>query len=85
MTDHHDRHIAIIFYKFAVEPGTIAQAAGYKDVETVRVGDLVGRSPSKDNRITWRFPFFNDDTWPDAIAGLVAALGGEQRLRELRE
>ncbi len=85
MTEHHDRHVAIIFHKVAADPDAIALTAGYEDVTLVRAGDIVGRRPSPDNRITWRFPIFNDDTWDYGIAGIVMALGGEERLRQLRD
>jgi|GEM_PF-2724417 len=81
MTQHNDRHLAIVLYKFVTEPRAVAQSAGYDDVEVLAVGDLVGRRPSLHNRITWRFPLFNDDPWDVGADVLIAALGGDANLK----
>jgi hypothetical protein len=81
MTNHHDRHVAIVLYGFAKDPQAIADDVGYGDVEILRIGDIVGRRPSAKNRITWRFPIFNDDPWDYGIDALIAALGGAAKLK----
>lgn len=83
MTEHTDRHLAIVLYKFAAEPNAVAQKAGYDDVDAVSVGDLVGRKPSLHNRITWRFPIFNDDLWDSGADALFAALGGYAKVKAM--
>ena len=83
MTDHHDRHVAIVFYEFSSDPSMLAQQAGYDDVEFLKIGDAAGRWASKHNRITWRFPIFNDETWDDGVEGLINALGGLDRVQSL--
>lgn len=83
MTEHHDRHVAIVFYGFLVDPQEVANWVGYNDVEILKVGAPVGRHVSSKNRITWRYPMFNDDNWDSAASALIDRLGGMDRLKSV--
>ncbi len=61
---------------FDVNPQTLADNVGYDDVQTLKIGDPVGRHLSKKNLITWRYPFFNDDAWDMPVDRVIARLGG---------
>ena len=81
MTGHHDRHVAVVLSGFANNLDAVARDVGYDDVEIISLGDLVGRRPSAQNRITWRRAIFNDDTWDYGIDALIACLGGPAKVR----
>lgn len=84
-TEHHDRHAAIYFYRFEMEPETVAAMVDYKDVFWIRRGDRFGRRPAEHNRIAWRYPFFVDQTWDDVVEGLIDRMGGPEAVSRVKD
>ncbi len=81
VTNHHDRHVAIVLHGFTMSPKAVADAVDYDDVATLHAGDAIGRNVSSKNRITWRYPMFSDDNWDFAVNSLIGKLGGVDGLK----
>lgn len=83
-TEHHDRHAAIYFNRFDMEPEAVAAMVGYEDVFWINRGEMFGRRPAEHNRIAWRYPFFADQNWDDAVEGLIDGMGGPDAVARVK-